>query len=66
MDTIVEQDVLNKLKAGDVVMTKQEQRVKLLSYIGDGSWYCCMDDIPAHDGIIFNDQILYVIRENNG
>jgi hypothetical protein len=66
MDTIVEQDVLNKLKAGDVVVTKQEQRVRLLSYLGGDSWYCCVDGSPAHDGILFNDQILYVVRENNG
>ena len=66
MDTIVEQDVLNKLKAGDVVVTKQEQRVQLLSYLGSNSWYCCVDGNPAHDGILFNDQILYVVRENNG
>ena len=66
MDTIVEQDVLNKLKVGDVVVTKQEQRVQLLSYLGGDSWHCCVDGSPAHDGILFNDQILYVVRENNG
>lgn len=66
MDTIVEQDVLNKLKVGDVVITKQEQRVELLSYLGGDSWYCCVEGSPAHDGIIFKNQILYVVRENNG
>ena len=66
MDTIVEQDVLNKLKVGDVVVTKQEQMVQLLSYLGGNSWYSCVYGSPAHDGILFNDQILYVVRENNG
>ena len=66
MDTIVEQDVLNKLKVGDVVVTKQEQRVRLLSYLGGDSWYCCIDGDPANDGIIFNEQILYIEKENNG
>ena len=64
MDTIVEQDVLNKLKVGDVVFTKQEQRVELLSYLGGDSWYCCIEGSPAHDGIVFNDQILYVLNSD--
>ena len=66
MDTIVEQDVLNKLKVGDVVVTKQEQKLQLLSYLGNGAWHSCVYGSPVHDGILFNDQILYVVRENNG
>ncbi len=66
MDTIVEQDVINKLKVGDVVLTKQEQKIKLLSYLGNNNWYCCVDDGPHQDGIIFSDQIICVLSSSNG
>lgn len=65
MDTIVEQDVINKLKVGDIVLTKQEQKIELLSYLGNNAWYCCVEHSPHHDGVVFNDQIICVLSHNN-
>lgn len=60
MGTIVEQDVLYKLRSGDIVVTKNEEIVKLLEYLGDGMWAVKLEYEPYSTGILFIENVDHV------